>query len=230
MSIGVLSWTNETGLTPYPLSRTFGYDSFLIDANFIQFDDFVPTLQSVKVIDDEVVITILFDSGSIAITLAKTFFSTSGVVHKVYDNGRYLGKLVFGADAARLVETEIANLDTKTINIPFLNHLVRSIPSKAGVFSIDDVYGDMEFDSDAYVWYDLDGNDVTFNAVSGFDYQDDLYLKTLNLVSPVANSVYIKDSQVIKVRSVGNSTIEISLVGTDLDSLTRPGGIIITNG
>jgi len=230
MSIGILSWTNETGLSPYPLTKGFGYNSFLIDANFIQFDNFIPILHSIQVIDDEVIIRILLDNGVNEITLAKSFFSTSGVVHKIFDGDRYMGKLVFGADAGYLVESEIANLNTKTINIPFLSHLVKSIPSNAGVFSIDSVYGTLSFDSDEHIWYDTNSNEVTFNAISGLDYQDDLYLKTLNAVGPVSNSVYLKDSQVIKIKSVGNSAIEISLVGTDLDSVLKPQGPIITNG
>lgn len=230
MSIGVLTWSNENALNPYPLTKGFGYDSFLIDANFIQFDSFVPILQSVKVVDDIVTITIQFDLETLAIELNKSFFSTAGVVHKIYSGGRYLGKLVFGADASRLVETEIANLDTKIVNIPFLSHLVKSIPSTAGVYSIAGTYGAVKFESDDYVWYDVNSNDVTFNAVSGFDYGNDSYLKTLNEVAPVANSVYIKDSEVIKITSAGNSAIEISMVGTDVSGLLKAQDIIVTNG
>lgn len=228
--IGILDWQNENAYSPYPLTTGFGYNGFFLDANFIQFDNFIPTLQTISVEDDSVDITILFDSGPKVITLARSFFTDAGVFTRVYDGARYLGKIVFGADVGRLVDNDLANRTIKKINIPFLSHLVKSIPSKAGVFSIDSLYGDVVFNHDTHVWYDVTGNNVTFNAISGIDYQDIKYLKTLNSTGPINNSVYMKDNQVIKITSIGNAAIEISLVGNAIVDAAKSDSIIVSSG
>jgi hypothetical protein len=230
--VGVLSWNNENALTPYPLTKSFGYDSFLLDAQFIQFDNFVPTLRSITVSNDDVLIDILFDTGSIITTIPKDDLGGAGVVKKIYDGERYVAKLVFGIGADTLINEDVPNLTTKRINVPFLASTVRSIPTKAGVFSIADLYGAVELESDEFISYDVEVLDaeVTFNAISGFQYEDELYLKTLNLIGPTNNSVFLKDNQVIKIHPAGTGSIEISLVGTELGAITKAEEVIVTSG
>lgn len=230
MSIGVLSWTNETSLTPYPLAKSFGYDNFLVDANFVQFDNFIPVLKGIQLVNGYLNITILFDLGAVTTSVAVADAQQYRFTQKIFSADRYMGKLIFGPDTNLLVDSNIANLTTLQLNIPFLSHLVRGIPSKAGVFSVDSKFGALAFTSHSEIWYDTSGNNVTFNAVAGIDYNVTPYLKTLNTITPTHNGVYIEDNQVLKIRSTGTATLEASIVGSELSAINRPISIITTNG
>jgi hypothetical protein len=230
MSIGILSWTNETSLSPYPLSKSFGYDNFLVDANFVQFDDFVPVLQSIKLEDDMLTMAILFDSGVVETNINTSYLQMHRFMLKIKSDDRVLGHIVFGPDTNRFIEDNFSNRTTKVLNIPFLASTVKVIPLKSGVFSIDGKFGPLHVFSEEVIWYDVNDNDVTFNAVSGLNYTEDIYLKSLNTVLPISNGVYVEDNQVIKFRSIGAAAIEVSLVGSELTALTKSNAIITTNG
>lgn len=229
MQVGVLPWTNENSLTPYPLTRSFGYDTLLVDANFIQFDGFVPILKSISRDDDSLVFTIQFDLEQVDLTVDIPEM-LPGVTVPISSSGRFLGSLTVGTGTSRFVDNALGTQSVIELNIPFISSLVKSIPSTAGVYSIESKYGDLTFEHDSKIWYDVDGQDVTFNAVSGLDYDGELYLKTLNSVSPIDHGVRMEDNQVIKIRSTAPSVIEISLVGTELSTATKPDAIIVTNG
>jgi len=231
MSIGVISWTNETSLSPYPLASSFGYDNVLVDANFVQFDNFVPVLNSIELVDTNLELVITFDIGPVTISVPISNLSEYRYSHRITYDNRFLGQLVFGEDVFTILDNTLGNLNIKNIGIPFLPLTVRSIPSTAGVYSLAGKYGPVVMDSEPEIWFDVNSNDVTFNAVAGIDYSDTKYLKTLNSVHPVTNGVYIRDNLVIKVRSLGSSTIEVTLVGaSDVSSLLRSDSIITTNG
>ena len=227
MKLSTLSWTTETSLSPYPLSKSFGYDSFLIDANFVQFDGFVPILKTIKVADASLEITIKFDLVEKKLSYLKTDITTIGSLKKIYDNERYLGTLVFGSGVTALIGS-LGNQSTVTVNLPFLAHTVKAIPSGAGLYSIDAKYGELSFSSDNYISYDVDDNDIEFNAVAYPPASEELYLKTLNSVGPTNNNVFIKNTDIIKVTG-GTSTVTISLVGSTLKGLLHSGSVIVTS-
>ncbi len=224
----VLSWTNETALTPYPLVKSFGYDGLFIDANFIQFDGFVPVLNTIKVADDNIEITITFDSGPQVLVYTISSVSVIGTTKYVYDGDRYLGTLVFGNGVGRFLNNK-GNQVTLAINIPFLSHTTKSISSTAGVYSIDGKYGNLQFTSDENINYEVDAGDITFNAIALPAVVNTNYLKTLNSVGPLDNSVFIKNTDIVKVTG-STPTVTISLVGSVPGGVTQTNAIIVTDG
>lgn len=222
----VLAWDNENTLSPYPLTKSFGYDSLLIDANFVQFDSFIPVLKSIQLTDDSITLIINFDFVTKKLVYTISELVTPGATKTIKHNDRYLGTLVFGTGIGKFINSN-GNQTLLTVNIPFLAHTVRSIPSKAGVFTLDDKYGNLTFLSDNYISYDVTDNDVTFNAVAYPALSNEPYLKTLNSVGPTNNSVFIKNTDIIKVAG-DSSTVTVSLVGTRLESLTKANAILVT--
>jgi len=231
MNIDVPSWLTETSLTPYPLTKSFGYDSFLMDAQFVQFDGFVPTLVSIYVQEGNVTFKIQFDLSLLSFTTALSDIAAVGSVLRLTDGDRYLGKLVFGYGVPRIIN-EVGDNTTFTLNTPFLANTVRSIPSKCGVFAINSVYGDIAITSDSYINYEIenisDTHNITFNAIAFPAQSTEPYLKTLNSVGPTHNSVFIKNTPIIKV-AAQNSVVTISMVGTNPSELTKPNAIIVTS-
>jgi hypothetical protein len=227
MKPAILNWLNETSLTPYPLVKSFGYDGFFIDAHFIQFDNFVPLLNYIRFFNSNVEISITFDTFTKVLLLSSEDYDTLNFVLRITEAGRYIGLLKFGQGLKKFVN-EAGEQKKININTKFLSCLVRSIPSKAGVFTIDNNYGELSFLNDDYIYYEVDDKTVTFNAVYYPPIEDELYLKTLNSVGPTNNSVFIKNTDIIKVSSEP-STVILSLVGTNLKGLTKPSAIIVTN-
>lgn len=223
MQTGILNWSNEASLTPYPLIKSFGLDDLLLDANFIQFDNFIPIFKKITSDVLGVTITIQFDLSLEEIFIPVADVLETGTIKKVYSNNRYLGRLVFGKSLS-LFTTDIKK--TITTNIPFLSHLVKSIPSRSGVYSIDSLYGDLVFLSDNNIYYEVAGAVITFNAAHVDTLSNTPYLKTINSVGPTANSVFIIDSDIIKVSVTGLSTIRVSLVGTTPSVFSNPESII----
>lgn len=227
MTPAVLPWNNENSLTPFPLVASFGYDSFLTDANFIQFDNFVPTLVSIKLSDAYIDLTLNLDDGLKTFSFLSTDISTPGTWRAIALGNRYIGTLVFGAGVAKVLASK-GNQTTIPVNKSFLPHLVKSIPTKAGVYSIDSKYGELTLSSDDYISYDVTGNNVTFKAISLPPEVNDNYLKTLNLVGPENNSVFIKNTDIIKVTG-GASVVTVSLVGNAPGGMTQTNSIIVTS-
>ena len=224
MNTNISSWLTEHTLTPYPLTKSFGYDGFIIDANFIQFDNFIPVLQTISLNSTNIFITIIFDKVTKILDCAISSINTVGSELRIYDGARYLGLLVFGSGVQRFVDSNTDNI-TLDLNLGFLPHTVKSIPSNCGVFALNNQFGALGFTSDDNINYDVAGNDITFNAIYVPPSPDTPYLKTLNIVGPTLNSVFIKSTELIKV-SGQSSTVEISLIGNTLN--TNP--IITTTG
>jgi hypothetical protein len=103
-NIGVLSWNNETNLSPYPLVSSFGYDDLIIDANFIQLDGFIPVLKTIKTGNDLFEFVIQFDKLIKTITVNKSELLDSPYTILIKDNTRYLGKIVLGSNAVYLYD------------------------------------------------------------------------------------------------------------------------------
>ena len=211
-NIGILGWRNETGLTPYPFVKSFGMDDVILDANFLQFDGFIPVLKTILVSTEKLIFNILFDSG-----LKSVEVSTFNVPHKIYDNTRYLGVLVFGLGAANLAAQYSDQLIT--VDVPFLAHTIKSIPGSAGVYSIAGKYGTVVVDHDLNIWYDQSGQNITFNSVALPATSNTVVLKTLNTTHPILNSVYIQETELIKITAISQTEVQFSLVGTSVSNL-----------
>lgn len=222
-----INWLNETSLTPYPLTKSFGYDGFFVDANFVQFDNFIPILNYIRFFQKQVEVSITFDRLTKIIYLDEDYYETINSSIRITESGRYLGLLKFGSGLKKFV-TESGEQRQLNVNTKFLSHLVKSIPSKSGIYTIDNEYGDLSFLSDNYISYDVADTTVTFNAVYYPPIENELYLKTLNLVGPENNNVFIKNTDIIKVYGEA-STVVLSLVGTNPKGLTKPSAIIVTS-
>lgn len=226
MKISQPSWTTETSSTPYPFTTSFGYDSFITAANFIQYDDFIPVLKTIEITAADLIISIQFDVGVKKIVIDKANLAL-GYTVKVYDNTRYLGKLVFGYGYSKLL-SEFPLNTIKIIDIPFLSFLVKSIPTNCGIYSFNKQFGALSLLAGDHVQLATTGNDVTFNAVPERTTIAETYLKSLNLVGPKDNSVFINSNEIIKV-SGQNSYVEISLVGNKAKDLLKSDAILITS-
>lgn len=220
MAITTTNWRTANSLTAFPLSKSFGVENFIIDANFVQFDAFVPVLQTVVVAEHSITLTILFDTGTQTATIQDTVAVGDEV--KFYDGTRYLGRLLIGQGASTMwiKFTE----QTLTLNIPFLSATVRAIPSASGVFSIGGAFGPVRFVSDDVISFDLSGNDVTCHAAALNAPVGEPVLKTINGVEPVANNITFIDTDIIKFGPDGEgiqvALIDPSLLGILLRSVT----------
>ena len=56
-----LSWQNENALSSYPFSEDIDVQDFIVDAKFVQFDNFLPILNYVLVERDRLNLTMTFD-------------------------------------------------------------------------------------------------------------------------------------------------------------------------
>lgn len=223
-NIGILPWWNENSLTPYPLTKGFGYNGFLVAANFIQFDNFIPVLKEILVDDTEVVITLVIDAGEIVSRIDIEDLVVQGHTKKLYDATRYIGTLVFGINSYSLVKNDMANQTLKNLNISFLSTTVKSIPTTAGVYSLQKEYGSLTLgNTDGVITYETGSSTLTINAISYPPVKSTTFLKSINSVPPQGNNLYLLDNQVIKYKSAGASELEISLVGNGE-------GVIVTNG
>jgi hypothetical protein len=231
----VPSWLTETSLSSYPLLRSFGYDGFIVDAQFIQYDSFRPLLNYIQVIDNTVRISITFDQYPLIFTVSYADLTNPAFILRMLHNDRYLGKLIFGyAHGVDKLFNAVGNNTTIKVGQRFLANTVKSIPSKCGVYAINGLYGDIAVNSDQNINYqttDLSGNahNIVFNAVAVPSALSTLYLKTLNNTAPVNNSVFIKNSEIVKVVGQG-STVVVSLVGTAPSDLIKANSIIVTSG
>jgi hypothetical protein len=212
----ILTWNSETSVSPYPLEKSIGVDNLIIDANFVQFDDFVPILKNVSVSNDTFLITIQFDQVLKTISIEKSLLTGAAYTVVIRDGVRYLGKLVLGPEAANIYQ----DLVNKTLvqNVRFLSIVVRSIPSNAGVYSIAKLFGDLEFVATDNVSYAVDGQDVTIDAIS-IPAEISSYLKTINSIGPVNNNIALKDSETVKISIGSSSTVVFSLVGNSASNL-----------
>jgi tartrate-resistant acid phosphatase type 5 len=141
MDSGILEWQNEHALTDYPLSSYIGYGDLLLDASFTQFDGFIPVLNTAVVLIDRATFNITFDRETLDIVVDSTYIQGTGV--RIYGkNNRYLGSLVFGPGIFDLFLSSAGR--TIVWNIPFVSTTVTSVNSKAGVYSIEGSYGNID--------------------------------------------------------------------------------------
>ena len=188
---------------------------FIVDASFVQFDGFIPTLKTVTVKRTQLVLAIQTDAGEVKVTVNKPSTSTfPGGIAVVESGGRYLGQLTFGQG---LVNIFVQHLDAVLkLNIPFVSSVVRGVSSKSGVYSLAGYSGYVDVVTGATpqeraLFFGQEGNQVTWNAGWLGTYVDRVPLKSLNKVLPIGNNVFIEDSDLIKITPTGNN-LDVSVV------------------
>lgn len=162
----VLPWQNENSLSSYPLVFPLDYDGFIVDASFIQFDYFVPVLNTVFIGPDYIEVTITFDSGELTQTYYNSQYN-AGIreIRFIENNERYLGCISVGEKTTFLWENFVGQKLIK--NIPFLATVVRSIPSRDAVYTLDSLYGNIVFG--------VELEEVTnFSSIGGFNFENNL--------------------------------------------------------
>lgn len=224
MNIGALEWLNEHALTDYPLTKYVGIHDFLLDANFVQFDGFVPVLKQCTVLKDQLDLLIQFDEETKKVSIAKQGFIPETSI-EITSNSRYLGCIVLGPGLFTLFDKDIGTVFNW--NIPFSSSTVVAVNKEAGVYSIDSLFGNVSFDTGTgiarTIFYGIltenNSSTVIWNAVSLPDsvFSDIVPLKTLNGVHPVKNAVTIKGSELIKITpSLNTLTFGLSTEGTNV--------------
>jgi hypothetical protein len=235
----VLGWQNENGLSNYPFIDPFDIQDFFVDASFIQFDNFVPSLVEVLVGVDYISITVNFDSGKCSGEITAVEYTSGDRAVRYYDSitNRYLGCLVLGEG----VNTAWSNFVGQKLqrSLSFIPSTVRSIPLKDAVYTLDNSYGDLTLGStqdiaDVYtdiggiiyqtvaggntVFYNINHTtpSITFNAVANhaIPTNNKIHpLKKINLVKPISNNIYLDSNDIVKFNSINNQNLSIYLVG-----------------
>jgi hypothetical protein len=221
-----LSWQNENALSNYPLDNFTNYPNFIVDANFIQFDFFIPILKYVLVETTSIKLTVLFDYGlNQDITFNKAKF-LQGDVYKfirIYndDNSRYLGTLTLDSSTLDFWENYIGR--QLIYDAKFKTSTVKSIPKNHGVYTFDNTYGDIVITTptedktifyNTYKFNSLKSN-LIFNAVTYHEITNNSQaLKKINLVKPVDNNITLSSNDLIKITPSASTgeNLEISLV------------------
>jgi hypothetical protein len=210
-----LNWQNENSLSNYPFAQALDVNSFIVDANFIQFNQTIPFLDYIIVNENNIVLSIRFDYGIKSdITFLKSEYIKGEAYRylKIYHfkNDRYLGTITFGAGAADLWEAYVGR--KLTVQQYFLAQTVRSIPLNDAVYTLDYLYGDIELNKNygissifynTYVPADEEFEAITFNAVYGNSpiLNDPGVLRKINLVGPVDNNINLASNDVIKINT-----------------------------
>jgi hypothetical protein len=236
MIAGITPWQNDNGRSNYPLeNNTAVIDNLIVDASFVQFDGYVPTLQSILVSSTDFTVYLLTDAGVIGTTFLLSDYQ-SGLRHmSVYDNAngynkRYLGRLVFGDGANNLWNMSVANLFI--FNVGFLTSTVRTIPSTSAIYSINGKFGAIEFGrttSDTAIFYNVDPAEkwIAFNAVENHKLpaSSTPVLKLLNLMPPVNNNVFLGSNDVINIVNGAEGSVNIAVAGNNV----TPNSSVITS-
>lgn len=224
-SYNPLNWQNENGLSSYPFDSDLEVQDFIVDARFVQFDNFIPKLNYIYIDLAKIDISITFDYGEANLTFLKSQYIQGDAYRniRIYQpsNNRYLGSIVFGLGAETLWQQYSGQ---KIIHdVYFSADTVRSIPSKDAVYLFDSSYGNISLGrtaADTTIFYNTSEelNAITFNAVSGHSVDESSEsgnsrgLKQINLVKPLHNNINLASNDVIKITPINTSSLQISLV------------------
>lgn len=220
-SYNPLSWQNENALSSYPFSLDLDIQDFIVDAKFVQFDDYLPVLNYVTIDFDRIQLNVLFDEGETTITFFKSMYDRGEAYRstRIYNSSgdRYFGVITFGPGTQKLWNDFIGR--RLQYNIPFATEAVRSIPSKDAVYTFDGYYGDVLLNrtqDDKAIFYNVseEANTVTFNAVGGHSVVGIVPegLRKINLVGPKNNNITLSANDVIKMTSLNARSLSIDLV------------------
>jgi len=231
----VLNWQNENTLTHYPFSEELAHAGVIVDANFIQFDSFIPVLNYITVDSDRLTFAITLDFGQLtnAQILKSVYLADDATkVVNLYnaDSTRFVGSLSIGIGALELWKNYTGQ--KLTYNKAFDPSVVKSIPSKDAVYTLDGLYGDVVLSrttADSTVFYNCVNNAqeryMVFNAVAGhqIDPIQRNGLRKINLVRPLNNNINLAANDVLKFNSINNAALSVALVsGTPTASFTLP--------
>ncbi len=164
--IGIIEWSSTGAASSYPLeaSELFNLASdVFIDASFVQFDNFIPKLNWIDVQADKLIISITVDNGDKLIEVTSDQ-CINGYMLTIRDTSRYHGRLIFGEGITSLLDNYKGSkilLDTF-----FDPNTVRSIPSKSGLYSLEGLTGNVVIKTDDAQFFDITGNDITWNTVA----------------------------------------------------------------
>jgi len=218
-----LSWQSEHALSGFPFDVELDIRDFIVDAQFVQFDGFIPVLNYAYVELDRIRLSITFDSGTqSSIEFLRAAYLRDGGYRslRIYTTSgdRYLGTITFGSGASVLWENYIGQ--KLTYDQSFTVSTVRGIPSRDAVYALDGNYGDITLGrtyQDSTIFYNVseDLNAVTFNAVGGHSVADDAKpegLRKINLVTPLNNNINLASNDVIKISSFNSQSLTVDLV------------------
>jgi hypothetical protein len=224
-SYNPLNWQNENALASFPFDSDLEFQDFIVDARFVQFDNFIPTLNYIYVDFNKIDLSVTFDYGEALLTFLKSEYLKGETYRniRVYQplNSRYLGSIVFGEGLETLWQQYSGQKITH--NARFSADTVRSIPSKDAVYLFDSSYGNISLGRtalDTTIFYNVSEelNSVTFNAVGGHSVNEIIEtgssngLKQINLVKPLHNNINLASNEIIKITPVNASSLQIALV------------------
>lgn len=227
MNIGILDWTDENAKGDYPLLSSIGVKGVIVDASFVQFDGFVPVLNSITVAPTTVTFNITFDRITKNITVDNTTFQDTRFI-RIYESDvtRFIGSLTLGQGFLKLFEENVGS--TIILGISFASNTVVSINRKSGVYSFAGLIGDVGIstatvDDDYPIFFGVDGNVVICNAVGipAIPFNILSPLKTINGVGPINNQIKIEDSEVLKI-SAGFNGLNFDLANSVLNDNIAP--------
>ena len=162
-NIGILPWRNETGMFNYPLSDgALGVTDFIVDAYFIQFDSFVPTLKSITASADSIDFLIGMDVGDRTFSLAWPD-STGKLNLQDPATGRLMGRLFFGAGISEFYDSNLGAV--VPVGSQFASSVVHAIPESCGVFSIEHASGAVVVAGDGNLFFTTTTQGIVFDAV-----------------------------------------------------------------
>jgi hypothetical protein len=210
-NIGVLPWQDEQGVNNYPLlTDVFQVSAVFVDGAFIQFDNFIPVVKDVTFNDAETTITLTTYVGDVTATLAYPHVTNKFVFVDAKD--RYHGKLIIGDGFEILRQRNLTR--TLDINAQVNPITVQSIPTKAGVFSIDGYYDANVFSgaSVQHIHFAPSGNGVTTSAVYVNTCVNDNPLLSINNIAK--NSFVISVPDVLTLTPIqGGIRIDLATKG-----------------
>jgi len=217
----IIEWQNENRLNSFPFESDIVVPDFIVDAKFVQFNNFVPILNYISVDSNSIRINITHDDGVIEVLYIKASNAKSIRIYTA-DSYRYLGVLTIGPGAEALLQSYIGQ--TLTYNTKFVPETVISIPSSAGVFTFDRNFGEVSLargSEDTTIFYNINSelNSITLNAVGGHEAVGPARgLRQINLVKPKDNNINLMSNDVIKFKSLDNATgLEIKLASGSPD-------------
>jgi hypothetical protein len=155
--IGITGW--QDGQTDYPLVNAGKFSGVFCDASFVQFDAFVPTLNSFSLISTASQLYDLSKSLKISITMddgAQDFYvlaseAVKGKSIRLRANSRYYGTLVFGRSILDVTKGVYGS--DVIVGASFASSAVRSIDSHKGLYSLQGLGGAVTLELDNTITY-----------------------------------------------------------------------------
>jgi len=219
-------------------------NDLVVDASFIQFDNYTPILNSILVGRDYMEFRITFDNGVVLAKYLKTSYDSGLRNLRFYDYGgnRYLGCLTIGEGAVTAWTSYVG--ENLIISLPFVATTVRSIPLNDAVYKLDNSYGTLVLGAnqdiaDSFIQVgnlvyqkSAGGNTVfyntsvspaaiTFNAVgnSSISASNKTHpLKQINLTKPIDNNITLNGNDIVKFKSINNQNLSIYVTGSGISN------------